>query len=456
MKNSNIFFENLKPGNIFFRGNKYNSHYILNKIDILAEYLEKNVKKHSPFIYLYTYNHLNTAISYFSILKAGYACVIIDPEIKPIELDILKQDTPPAAVINFDPNITDIVFYKDIQINQTYINRNIELNNDVCTLVYTAAEDGVPKAAMLTYNNLFSNTKAIIESNNVLRDSISCSVIPFYHLFGLQTGVLVPFLNNSDSYISELHNPKYIEILIEDLKNINVTHFYSVPLLFYLLKRIKYFNKLFSNNTTFWSGGYKLPSSIYEYYLTNFNIDIHEGYGLTEASPVCSLHHYNDKVNIDSIGRALNCCEIKIFDENNTDLSIGEIGEICVKGNNVMKGYYNKDLTNKSTIINGWLHTGDMGYINNDGLVFITGLKKKMYNVAGKNVYPEELINLIKMNESVSDVELISNYNELVGHRLNAKIRLKKNYNINSMDLKKWCKENISYYKIPSVFEIIN
>jgi long-chain acyl-CoA synthetase len=446
----------LQPGKVIFRKKEYGPEIITAGIESVARYLKDNLVSDSPFIYLFATNHIKTVFSYFGIIKARRICVIMDPKIGKLELSEMLLDTPPAACIRIDKATEIFDFAKEIEIrNQPWKDDSGEDLSDVCTMIYTAAEDGYAKGVMLTHENMLANARAIAEGNNVAPESITCALLPFYHSFGLQTGIITPLLNGGSTVVqneSDLFNSK---ISINNFLSCNITHLYSIPIVYYLLSKIKNIQKIIATTKSIISGGYSLTDKIYQKMHAQNNIQIQEGYGITEASPVCTWNFVGDKYKEGAIGRAIACCEVKIFSKQNSEASIGQEGEIFIKGSNIMKGYYRHPEATQNALAGGWLHSGDWGFKDKEGYIHFAGLKKRMINYGGKKVFPAEVERYIKLNTNVSEAEVFAKDDGISGQTVNAKIRLEKNTKTAQETFFKWCRENISEYKVPSKVDFI-
>ncbi len=441
----------LKVGSIYFRERVLESGEIKCGIKEVADYLSDNINSKSPFIYLFAKNHFKTPLALFGIIKSHRICIVVDPNIGKIELSEMMQNTPPAACIKIDTNSVQWNFNKEIQIEPpSYEEFDLEELNDVCLMIYTAADDGHAKAAMLTHENLFLNGQSLVELNCINNESVSCALLHFNHLFGIQTGIITPFVNNGSLVIEIIDNLINIPSIINDLSAYKVTNLYSVPFVYYLISKNKSIRMDQLKITSCVSGGYKLSPKIYQLFKNRCGKEIHEGYGLSEASPICSWHRRDDPIKIDSVGRAFPCCEIKIFNEKMEELTPGSEGEICIRGKNIMKGYYKNSEATKKVLADGWLRSGDKGYLDNEGFVYLTGLYKKMLNYGGQKVYIKELERLLKLNKNVEEVEVFGIQDWLVGQKVCANIKLYKNNPQEIDNFTRWCRVNLSPSKIPS------
>lgn len=449
-----LFTDDLKFNKIIFRDKFYFPDQINHEIQQLVNYIKSNTISDTPFIYLFAQNHIKTIIAYFAIIKSGHVCILVEPDIKPIELADLMQDTPPCVhiIIKPEPDLFDYQHEVLFLENKNIVFDDKQLNG-VCTIAYTAAEDGFYKGALLTKKNLLSNAQAILDCDLVNTETISCALVPFNHMYALQTGILAPLLAGSSLLIENIKNIHQFRKIISSLQNHCVTNIYSIPMMFHLMTRIPDIKQKLMKVHSIVSGGCTLSPKIFNLFLERTGKELRNGYGLTEASPICSWHRPQDKIKIDSIGRAFSCCQIKILNSNNEELPIGQTGEICIKGDNVMKGYYNHKQLTDIIINNGWLHTGDLGSMDHEGYVYFKNLKKNMLNSSGKNVYPKEVERLLKMNENVLSALIYGEADDLQHHIIKGKITLKINGAESVEIFKRWCIDNISQYKIPHIIE---
>ncbi len=446
----------LQPGKVIFRKKEYGPEIVMAGIDSVARYLKDNLVSDSPFVYLFATNHIKTVLSYFGIIKARRICVIMDPKIGKLELSEMLLDTPPAACIRIDKATETFDFGKEIEIrNQPWKNDSGEDLSDVCTMIYTAAEDGYAKAVMLTHENMLANARAVAEGNKVTPNSLTCCLLLLSHSFGLQVGTITPFMVKGDTIIPEEIDLIKPNNLFDKINDLPVSHFYSIPATYYFLSRISDKCHIFKKANRVISGGYALGNEIRERFLIKYQIQICQGYGLSEASPVCSLNLSKDSSKEKSIGTPLKCCNIKIFDSKNNELLSNQRGEICIKGANVMKGYYHHHEATKNVLKEGWLHSGDWGVKDNEGYIYFSGLKKRMVNYGGNKVYPSEVERFIKLNTNVLEADVFGKEDKLSGQTVHAKIRLEKNIQTAQDAFFRWCHENISDYKVPSKVEFI-
>ncbi|MBN1131112.1 MAG: AMP-binding protein [Chitinispirillaceae bacterium] len=448
--------DHIRFNRIIFRDQVFTGDYLTRAVDECALFLDRHIRSNSPVVYLFAPSHIKTVIGFLAIAKTGRAALLVDPRVGKLEYEEMLEDTRPGAIIKIQPETIPFDLEKEITLTDAEMTREeIAQLEEVCLLKYSNAEDGYAKAAMLTHGNLRANAESIADGNNVDNHSLSCAILPLHHLYGFQNGMLTPFVANGAFLINELIDLRNTDQLVSTISKYKATHLYSIPIVYYLLSKIKGDKNIFKHVYSFISGAYKLPFSIRERFGKRFGMRLHEGYGLTEASPVCTWQFKQEPFEMLSVGRPIKGCEVKIFDENNQEAPFGEKGEIVIRGDHVMKGYFNHtDATNK-TIINRWLKTGDYGKQDINGFVYFLGLKKEMFNVIGYKVYKNELIRMVMKNKIVESCDFSSHYDEIKGDQIKSKIKLTINDKRFIQDFHKWCTENISYFKHPKIIDFL-
>jgi long-chain acyl-CoA synthetase len=194
--------------------------------------------------------------------------------------------------------------------------------------------------------------------------------------------------------------------------------------------------------------------AIVEAFEKRFGVPIYEGYGQTEAAPVVTLNTPGNR-KPGTIGRALPGVEVAIWDDQNRVLPSGEVGEIIVRGRNVMQGYHHLPEETAQTIVGGWLHTGDLGKVDDDGFVTITGRKKDLIISAGENIYPREIEDILSQHPQVKEVAIIGVKDEVRGEVPKAFVIARDGVDVEEKELRSYCREHLANYKVPKYFEIV-
>jgi long-chain acyl-CoA synthetase len=203
------------------------------------------------------------------------------------------------------------------------------------------------------------------------------------------------------------------------------------------------------------TGGSAMSPDLMPVFEQKFNVRILEGYGLTEASPACSFNRIERVAKPRSIGTALNGIDIKIVDEAGRELPRNQIGELIVKGENVMNGYYKDDEATAAVIKDGWLYTGDLGKMDEEDYIFLTGLKKRMIITSGFNVYPREVETILNMHSAVQTSRVSGKEDLMRGEIVKAHVVLKEGHCADEKEIIHYCKTYLSSYKVPREIEFV-
>ncbi|WP_037372257.1 long-chain-fatty-acid--CoA ligase [Anaerovorax odorimutans] len=324
--------------------------------------------------------------------------------------------------------------------------------NTISTFLYTSGTTGKPKAAMLTHKNLTINAEQCYLGLHSRPDDNYMCVLPMFHVFAFTACILMPLWSGATISILESFQPKeVIDILIKD----DITIFMGVPAMYVVLLEASKKNITFPKLRLAVSGGAALPVEIYRQSREIMKLPVVEGYGLTEASPGVSFNPPHGVQKEGSIGLPIPYIECKIVDENDIELPANEIGELVVRGENVMMGYYKQPEETEKTLRNGWLHTGDLAKKDEEDYIYIVDRKKDMVVVAGMNVYPREVEEAIYQYSKVKEVAVIGVKDKLRGEAVKAFVVLKENEECTSKELLQFLKERLAVYKLPRKIEFV-
>ena len=320
--------------------------------------------------------------------------------------------------------------------------------DSVCTFLYTSGTTGRPKAAMLTHNNLLGNVKSMDDVSDFGQDDNFLAVLPMFHSFGWTVCILLPFYLGCTVTIMDNFRPKD---MLQALSTQGITVFCGVPSMFSVLLKMRE-KASFPALKFAISGGDSISGEVMNAFEQHFHFPIVEGYGLSEASPVVCLNPLYGIRKVGSIGVPISGVEVKIFNEWDEELPPGEIGELVVKGPNVMKGYYNREAETGEALRGGWLHTGDLASRDEDGYFYIAGRKKELIITAGFNVYPREVEEVLTYHPSVAEAAVIGIPHPLKGEVVKAFIVPAEGHSPDRQQLSRYLKENLALYKIPEEY----
>jgi len=337
--------------------------------------------------------------AYFGILYAGAVVVPINNFLKPDEIGHILADAGVDVLVT-DGSMAEgveklvaarktlkAVRVEDVQAHSSGTKAPDLTEQDLAVLIYTSGTTGRSKGAMLTHGNLLSNVESCRQVLAAMDDDSFVVLLPLFHSFMMTVGMLLPLLvGGSLLLIKSVHPPKNV---IMEVMHRGATILPAVPQFFRTLASVPV-PKDWPLRLCI-SGGAPLPVEILREFNEKMPIPLIEGYGLSEASPVVTLNPIKGPWKAGSIGIPIPEVEVSVQDDAGKSLDVGQTGEICVRGPNVMRGYWNQPAETEKALRGGWLLTGDIGHRDQDGYFFITDRKKDMLLVNGINVYPREI-----------------------------------------------------------------
>jgi len=324
--------------------------------------------------------------------------------------------------------------------------------DDVVNMQYTSGTTGFPKGVQLSSRNILNNGFDIGERQKLTGKDRVCLPVPLFHCFGCVLGVMAVLTHAATIVLLEEFNPFLVLAAVEKGK---ATALYGVPTMFIAELEHPAFNQFdLSTLRTGIMAGSPCPVDIMKRVFKDMNCDeITITYGLTEASPAITMSGTDDPVDVrcETVGRQMPNMEVRIIDpETGEDCAVGEPGEICVRGYNVMKGYYNMpEATAEAIDEDGWLHSGDIGTIDEDGYYRITGRIKDMIIRGGENIYPREIEEFLYQLEGVKDVQVVGAPDEKYGEIGAAFIIRNEGSELTEDDVREFCYERMARYKAP-------
>ena len=397
----------------------------------IANFLCKNGIEKGDRIGLYCINSPYFIAVYFGIIKTGAMVVPINLLLSAEEIQFILSDSGAKGLFYFEALENNIAKIKDtltdvkfmVAAGNPSLKESIPLNHilteysnvfeipelnqkeDVAAILYTSGTTGYPKGAMLTHRNLLFNVNSILQVLKVDEKDIFLTVLPLFHAFGATAGMISPIAIGAT--IAAV--PKFAPVeVVETIKETHSTIFLGVPSMYKLLADLpEEYNSYLSSLRFCISGGDAMPIEILRKFEEKYNVLIYEGDGPTECSPVTAVNPIGGRRKIGSIGKAVPGVDMKIVDDNGNELKTGEVGEIVVRGENVMKGYFNRPEETKEAFFGEYFRTGDMGYRDEEDYFYIVDRKKDMIIVSGMNVYPRMVENVIRRHPAVSEVAVV-------------------------------------------------
>lgn len=322
--------------------------------------------------------------------------------------------------------------------------------DDTAVLLYTSGTTGLPKGAELSHANLLANVDTTLRTLIQVDESdVILGALPLFHSFGQTCALNVATAAGATLTLLPRFDPvKALEIIARD----GVTVFEGVPTMYNALISVPAEVRAqydLSSLRLCVSGGSALPGEVLRQFDEAFGAKVLEGYGLSETSPVASFNHPDRPRKVGSIGTPIEGVEMKVFDDDGNELPSGEMGEIVIRGHNVMKGYWRRPDATAAAIRAGWFHSGDLAKVDEDGYFFILDRKKDMIIRGGYNVYPREIEEVLYEHPAVAEAAVIGVPDGEWGEEVGAAVALKAGEQVDPAELRAYVKERVAAYKYP-------
>lgn len=331
--------------------------------------------------------------------------------------------------------------------------------DDVINMQYTSGTTGFPKGVMLSHKNIVNNAINVAGCQNITEQDRICIPVPFFHCFGCVMGTLASVATGATMVPIISFDPLTVLKAVQDEK---CTALYGVPTMFIAELNHPEFEKFdLSSLRTGIMAGSPCPVEVMKKVVDVMGArEITIAYGQTESAPVITQTRPNDTIEqrVATVGRVLPHVEAKIVDPaTGEELGVGEQGELCTRGVHVMKGYYNMpEQTAKAIDHEGWLHTGDLATVDENGYYKITGRLKDMIIRGGENVYPREIEEFLYTHDKIMDVQVVGVPDELYGEQILACVKVKEGETLTAEEVKAYCQGKIARYKIPHYVQVVD
>ncbi|MDA8099790.1 MAG: long-chain fatty acid--CoA ligase [Nitrospiraceae bacterium] len=327
--------------------------------------------------------------------------------------------------------------------------------DDVSTILYTSGTTGRPKGALLTHRNIAANALAALDAIHITQKDRFIVFLPLFHSFTYTVCVVLPLITGS--LISLLPGVRPFQRVVKSLIVDRITLFVAIPTVYKILaeKNMPWFVKLLLNLRLCISGAAPLPPKVIREFEAAFKVPLREGYGLTEASPVVSFNRIEvDRQKPGTVGLPLPGISVRTIGEDGKDVPSGTPGELLVRGPNVMRGYLNRPEDTAATVVDGWLHTGDIAALDDEGFIKIIDRKKDLIIVDGLNVYPYEVEEVLYRHPAIQDCSMIGVPHEHEeGKELGIMyVVLKEGAAATAKELRDYLAQHVAHYKIPRRF----
>ncbi|MCX8022507.1 MAG: long-chain fatty acid--CoA ligase [Syntrophorhabdaceae bacterium] len=423
------------------------------------------------FIGLCTPNSTEWLIFYFGVIKAGAVAVTFSSLLSPEEFRLLIDHSKPRFLLTTDSRLDDIkgqrgeagiekvispqgdVSFEGLLDKGVTTFKAVERNrNDTAAILYTGGTTGIPKGVMLTHENINTSSHNVSFSERSTEKDRALCFLPFNHVFGqihimnatVMSGGCLELLPSFD-----------MERVLWLIKTGRVTKLFAVPTVYARFLTLKNLEELMVNVRYCFSAAASLPVEIVRQWKERTGINICEGYGLTESASAVTYNHYYRHV-VGSIGGTVPGVEVQIRDLSGNPVEDGKEGEICILGHNIMKGYLNNPGATKEAFWeDGWFRSGDIGYFDRDGYLYIVDRLKDLIITGGENVYPREVEEAIYTKQEVEECAVIGLPDKEWGERVVAIILLKPHTQLTGEEMKAYLKTRLSPFKVPKEYHFV-
>ena len=326
-------------------------------------------------------------------------------------------------------------------------------DTDVAVILYTSGTTGRPKGVALSHANLVSNARSAASLSELDRGQWSVAVLPLSHSYGL-TLMNSGHILGTKVVLLRWFRP---DLVLETIQRYRTQSMAGVPTMYVYLLNFPGAETFDTSSMKVWgSGAAPLPLEIVEPFERRFGGRLLEGYGLTEASPVVSAHRQSGVRKLGSVGQPIPGVEVRILDDEDRDVPRGDVGEICVRGPNVMLGYYGLPDETAKTLRNGWLHTGDVGRLDGDGFLFIVERKKDLIIRGGFNVYPREVEEVLYAHPDIAEAAVVGVPDALMGEEVLAFVVPRASRTPGAADVIAFCQERLAKFKSPRYVRVVD
>lgn len=435
----------------------------------VANYLDKFGIKPGENIAIFTTNSIEFFYIYYGIQKMGGVAVSINYLLQQNEIKYILNDSKVKILfaeesllgnlpIKSETALTKIVSigkgadlsFCDIPTNDLF--ETVYCNSDrPASIIYTSGTTGEPKGVVLSHGNIISNSYATIHHTGVSADDKLICFLPLFHSFA-QNFIANSSINRGSTLIvSKKYEQEEVLNLIKDC---NATRFYAVPTIYIMLLNEKNSEQYLKSLNYCFSAASSLPIEIIKQWKKRTELDINEAYGLTESSPFATYNH-EIRHKVGSVGTPIENVDIRIVDENDIPLGAGEEGEILIKGPNIMLEYYGKPEATNTALKNGWLHTGDVGKLDDEDYLYLVDRTKDIINSGGEKISPREVEETLYQNDCIRECSVVGMPDKVYQESVLAYIVLKEGRTADEVELIEFCRCRIAHFKVPKRIKFV-
>lgn len=407
-------------------------------------------------------NSVEFAVSFFGIAEFGGIAVPVNTMLKKKELEYLIEDSQAAAVLVEEKFLEQIPkkYCQDVRRQKEGLlllkigdgrteekERYVQKPQDVAMMLYTSGTTGNPKGVILSYRNLISKAEHITEAHQLTKEDTVLCVLPWFHINGLVITLITPLFSGGTIVIGGKFS---VTNFWNDVEKYHATWFSGVPTMYsHLLSRGIPEGKDKSSLRFARSASSPLPVAVLEQFERECGVPVIESYGITEGASQITTNPMPPQVRKPgSVGLPYGNA-VRVVNSEGKDLPVGELGEVLIKGDNITRGYYHKDEETEKAFTGEWFHSGDLGYLDEDGYLYLDGRIKELINRAGEKFSPREVDEILYRMEEVELAATVGVPDEIYGEEVAAFIKLREGCTLSAEAVKEWCASRIASYKVP-------
>ena len=460
---------------IIFKRATFTNKQMINQANGLADGLKRLGVKKGDNVVVMLPNCPEVLISYQGILRRGAIIVPLIPLLSGKELNHILGNCEATAMITtceiFQNNesmlrtikpLKNVILVDENTPAGTFPFRTLIRNHseardlpaidegDLAVILYTAGTTSTPKGVMLTHRNLYSNAINAAIAHGTKKTDVTLVALPLSHSFGITT------MNKAYKYgnLHVLMRKFQVEEAFKWIEQYKVTDMPGVPAMFMMMLNSPEATRYdLSSLKNCLSAGAPFPLAHMAEFQQKFNCKVFEAYGLSEASPAVSTNYHERPTKPGSIGQPMPEVEIRIVDDHSEDVPTGTVGELLVKGPNVSSGYYKLPEETARTFINGWLHTGDMARLDEDGYMYLVERKKDLILRGGFSIYPRDIEEILHKHPAIQDAVAIGVPDPILGEEIKVYVVVKEGMTAIAAEILQYCQSNLAKYKCPKFVE---
>lgn len=393
-------------------------------------------------VYIYQDCGAETVISSSEFLPKIEACRLKAPAVKNVVL--IDKEAPKG----------DLAYWKLVEESSDELDIVKTDDDDLAALIYTAGTTGRPKGVMHSHYGLFSNARMVIDTLTLPERGVGISVLPLCHMYGIGVMIVGSLMGGGKGVVLPAFD---VEKIFESIEKYKGNTLAGVPTMYIYMLLYPEPKKYDLSSMRLWtSGSAPLALETWKGFKENFGFEIIEGWGLTEAAALNCVNPVDGPIKVGSIGKPMKGTEMKSVGNDGCQLPVGQEGEIIIRCPSLMKGYWNKPEETAETLRNGWLYTGDVGYVDEDGYFFITERKKNIIIKAGENISPREIEEVIFAHHKVSEAAVVGIKDYVHGEDIKAFVVLKPGEQATAEEIIEYCRTRLKTFKTPKELQFMD